>query len=424
MYSFVNFKKGFIFYLTFKLVLVQNITLISIPGIPLLTLDMFMALSYIILFVIRNRTSRTGLSKPVMIFPYRVPFSFIVLSLLVSSVFSIAGFMTELSGLIGNIVQNIIIVWLMWQLIETKEDFILLFKFFTIIFFFSCIYGFIEFFIQSNPIVSYEATLNKDASRVINWSYSTTFRGYRVQSFFEHAIGAGINWAMYAVFVLILFVNNPFRVSIHKFVLITALLCVPCIILTKMRGPILFFLIAILSIVDFSKKSFYRVLLMVIVLGILLWPLVQDNANIFLSFFDSSAQDKIAGSSLSQRENQFNAAFELLKISPVCGLGAKYANVLSNRYVHDLLGGESIWLTIIVNYGILGLISNIVLAFYSIFLLPKKFNSKPMVFFAVTYWVTNSFTSVPGMHMFMYYLIMIYFMKTSRRYQSNKKSKR
>ena len=414
LYSFINYKKSFIFYLAFKLLLVTNITLISIPGIPLLTLDMFMSLTYTVLFFIGKKQNNSD----IMPFPYKNPLILITVTMVVSSVFSMAGFMSELSSLIGGLLQNVFLFWLMWRILKKKEDFFLLFKLFTVLFFCSCLYGFWEYLIQSNPIVQYEATLNKDASKVIHWTYSTTFRGYRVQSFFEHTIGAGINWSMYCIFILVIYVNNKMNVPYKKLAQLTALLCVPCIILTKMRGPIVFFLIALLSIANFKKKKFYYLILIMAVTIAVLWPVFSENANIILSLVDSSAQKEISGSTLSQRTNQFTAAFELLKMSPVWGLGSKFANVYYDKNVHNLLGGESIWLTIITNYGIMGLISYILMAYYSIIKIPKKFDSKAMAFIALAYWVTNSVTSVPGMHMYMYYLIMIYFMKTSQYYSS------
>ena len=43
-------KKGFCLFLFYKVFLVTNITIISIPGVPLLTLDLFMTIVFLLLF--------------------------------------------------------------------------------------------------------------------------------------------------------------------------------------------------------------------------------------------------------------------------------------------------------------------------------------------------------------------------------------
>ena len=50
VYGIKDFKKSFEIYLVYKLILVTNITLISMPGIPLLTVEMFMTLVYVLVF--------------------------------------------------------------------------------------------------------------------------------------------------------------------------------------------------------------------------------------------------------------------------------------------------------------------------------------------------------------------------------------
>ena len=415
-YSFFDYKRSFIFYLAYKLLLVTNITLISIPGIPLLTLDMFITLFYILSYCFVVSKQNKSYAAP---FPFSFPLLLISISAFLSAFFSLAGFTAELSSLIGTLSQNVLLFWLMWRLLETKEDYTLLFKLFTFLFFCSCLYGLFELMIQSNPLVQYEATLNKDPNKTINWSYSAVVRGYRIQSFFEHAIGAGINWAMYAIFVLYMYLDNKNNIPHRKLAYITALLCIPCIVFTRMRSPLVFILIAAIGLINFRKKGFYKLLSVLLVVGIVFLPLFSDNADIFMSLFNSSSQEKVMGSSLEQRLQQFTAAFSLMSNSPILGLGTKYATVLYSSSIKNLLGGESIWLTVIVDYGIFGVLSYGIMAYYSIIKLPRKFNSKMMFFFALAYWITNTVTSVPGMHLYLYYLLLIYFIKTSSNYNEH-----
>ena len=97
---------------------------------------------------------------------------------------------------------------MIWEIYEDKADYKRLYKYITIVMLISCVYAFIEFFIKRNPLALYEATLNKDESRIILGLYTNEQRGYRVQSIFEHAIGAGINWAIYAIFTMRLWIDS------------------------------------------------------------------------------------------------------------------------------------------------------------------------------------------------------------------------
>lgn len=419
IYGIKDFKKSFELYLVYKLILVTNITLISMPGIPLLTVEMFMTLIYVLVFFSKGTQYQFAHMK----FPYKAAFGLLFVCWLLSSMFAIAGFKAELSNLIKIVSEDILLVWLMWEMLETKENFKFLYKYVTILIFASCVYGLIEYAIKSNPLTLYEATLIHDETRSFVGLYTNMDRGYRIKSIFEHAIGAGINWSMYAVFTMWLWVNSDIesRKSFPRLSMITAFMCVPCIILTKMRSPLLFLAISCLGLVDFKKKRFYSLLVLGILAIIALMPLLTENANILMSFFDQNAQAEAGGSSIETRLTQFAAAFDAVKISPVFGLGNKFARVLPRSVYVMLYGMESIWLWVIVQYGIIGVAVYLFYMVYSLLCVPVKYNSKPIFFITLAYWVTYTATSVPGLKMHLFYLIVFYFIKTSEKYQLAKK---
>ena len=61
-----------------------------------------------------------------------------------SSITSLAGFISEFAKASGLIIMDIIIVYLIWKVVNTKEDFAFLFKGLTVIILFACIYIFYE----------------------------------------------------------------------------------------------------------------------------------------------------------------------------------------------------------------------------------------------------------------------------------------
>lgn len=414
IYSFKNFKKAFLWLLVFKLFLVTNITVIAIPGIPLLKWNMFLIAVFFIQYLIKEKHLKTE-SVP---FPYERPFKFLIISWFLSTIFAYIGFIGAVSQFIGTVFEELVIVWLIWKLIDVRKDIPFILKWFSIAFFFISLYGFYEHQVQANPLVEYEATIVGDDDRSVVLTYDAEIgRGYRVQSVFEHAIGAGINWSLYLIFVFSLWINYQYKFNKRLFVFISALLCIPCIFFTNSRGPILFAMIALLSVINMkSKKMFY--LLIVCLIGIvLISPILGDYATNIYSIFDSKAQEEVGGSNAEMRFEQLAAAIALMQQSPILGFGFKFLNEMNNTLTSALLGLESMWFGILTQFGLLGVIVNIYYAYYSLYLIPLRFRSKSVLFISLAYWIVASATSVPGMHMYLYYLFIIIFIKMSPQYQ-------
>ena len=416
VYGIFNFKKAFILFLVFKLLLVTNITIVSEPGLPLLTLELGLTIGFVILFFIKG----LKVQNAHMAYPLFVPMAFYVLSLTASSIFSVAGLTSEISNLMKCIFEDVILVWVCWQVIETKSDFRFLFKALTFFIFISCVYGLIEFYIKSNPISAYEATLNHDPSKVIDFSYGLEERGYRINSFFEHSIAAGVTWSLYSGFVFYLFVKKKINIRTIIFPLITAFMCVICLLLTKMRSPIICFAISLLACVDFKSRRFYLLVTCFLIgLFTILLFFGSDVQNVLLALFNQSNAEQIGGSSLNMRFDQFDAAFSLMINNPLFGLGSNFSEVISNDLVTRLLGGESIWLNVITQQGLIGIFTYLVLVFYCVFYIPNKFKNWSLMIFSFAFWLTYTITSLPGFDFAFYYILIIYFVKSSRVYSLN-----
>ena len=414
--AFSNFKKGFYYFLFYKVCLVTNITVISVPVIPLLTLDLFMTMVFIALYY----KDRKKLNNEIIPFPYKKPFIFISVSYFLSTIFAYVGFQSAFSQYIGQVVGEFLFAWLMWKVVD-KKDIGYIIKGLSFMFFLSCIYAFFEKVTQTNPIQAYEMTLVQDSSRVIDFLVTDDAnRGYRVQSFFEHAIGAGIDWCMYIILFFSLVIEYKYKPK-SKFTLVTAILCIPCVFFANARGPIVFLLIGVLCFVDLKNKNFYKALIVGFILLLIFSPLFSDYTDNILSIFNQKAQNRVGGSNAEMRFEQLGAAFALMMKSPFVGLGYKFMNELNDPLVNMLLGLESMWFRILTQFGLLGVISNFVLAYYSLVKIPKQYKSKPIFFFSLAYWVTGSLTSLPGMLMYLYYLILIIFIKQSDIYDVKSK---
>ncbi len=412
-----NFKKGFYLFIFYRMVLVTNITLISVPGIPLLTLEVFMTLALFCLFF-KNRQKTYMERQP---FPYKKPFLFIAAAYFLSTVFAYAGFNIAVSQYVKEVVCDLGFTWMMWKVVD-RRDVPYLLKGFAVVFILAGMYGFFEKVTQSNPLVLYEATLNTDTSRVIDFLVDDDLnRGYRVQSFFEHAIGGGCNWSLYVAFTFTML--WVYRIKVPRFtknmMLLASLLSLPCIFFANNRGAIVFFFVSILSVINLKDHRFYVRLAVAAGLLLMIAPLFSDYFNNVLSIFDSKAQAKVGGSNAEMRFEQLATSIELMMMSPIVGLGYKFINVMHTSLVAALLGMESIWFQVLTQFGLLGVAANICLVYYSVVKLPRRYHSQPLFFVSLAYWMTHSMTSVPGFKSSFYYFILIIFIKLTTIYQSN-----
>jgi hypothetical protein len=333
---------------------------------------------------------------------------------MISTVMAIAGFGTAVSALMKNILEYIVMAFLMWRLINTKYDLKFLLKGFTVIFLICGLYEVYEILTQSNPLADYETTLVADESRAIDFGNyeDDEFRGFRAKSVFAHPIGAGINFALYIIIVLFFLLKAKLNIKINKtLVMGTCLLALACIIMTKSRGPYMFLIIGALAVINLKNSKFYRYAIILVLALIVLLPYFSDQLDIFTSIFNSKAQAQVGGSSADQRFEQLAAAFTLLSMSPIYGLGFKFLNVMSNRLTWALLGGESVWFSVLPQLGIISIIAYLYMIYWTLVKLPKRYKSASIFFIGLAYWIVTSLTSVPGMQVYLYYFALIIVIK-------------
>ena len=414
MYSFFNFKKAFIIFLAFKLFLVQDITVVSVPGIPLLTLDLLINVFFIIRYTfIRKKVNNAKLS-----FPYSTPLLGLCFAWIVSSLFAVAGFGAEVSALLGNIINEILVLVMIWNIIETKDDFNYLFILITMVVLVSCIYGFIEYRLQFNPLSEYEHLLNNDPSRMLIFNYGTEGpRGYHVNSIFEHPIGASMTWALYCAFVFMIAISYNEKLPLCFIAFVTAALCIPSIIITKQRAGLVFLIILSLSFIKIKKKKTYLLLIPAFFSIFLFYEQISNNVNLFLSIFDSNAQIEVSGSSVSMRIEQLLASIDIMSRSPIWGLGSKYRNIIFDYTISLLRGVESIWFFVLPCYGLIGIVSYFYYFYWSVYKIPRFFHSYNLFLYTLAYWLIYSVTSLPGFRTYMLFLVLTYIIKKTSRYQ-------
>lgn len=409
LYSLKNFKKAFFSFLIYQIYWFYLAEIISVSGLPTITIGMIMNAWFLVLFIIkREKYINTSVRMP-----YTTPMLLILFSSLVTCFTGLAGFKNEFTRAISLAIQLYPSIWIAWYLVETEEDFKYLFKRYTIIFLIAALFGIVEYVFKFNVLVEYKSMLREGG--IATYSLANG-RGYRVMSVFEHCIGGGMTLGLYAAFVFMLYVNTKGKMINKDIALVGAFLCIPCVLLTKMRSAMIFTLICLLGAVDFKKKRFYKLLYLALILLVCIAPLILQNSDLFLSLFSSSIQKKLGGSNISMRFNQLNAVLNLMKMSPIGGLGEIFSEFVSNVYTMQALDYESLWFEQIVKHGMLGVIVHVIMIVYSVIVIPKKYKSKELFILSFAYWAIYTITSVPSFRLTFYYFILFYFIKHSKVY--------
>lgn len=169
--------------------------------------------------------------------------------------------------------------------------------------------------------------------------------------------------------MLVLFIV-PF-LSGARSAIIAAVIMIPCFIYEKTPKIKLFFLsLALIACVIVFFDYFYQ---------------------IFDSIINSN-EAKI-GSDQDMRERQFSLAFYFMEKSLLFGNGTGYTFGAVRNFSSEILGAESLWLPIIIEQGLVGCLSYIILFLYSVFYFLKKKQTK-IAIFIISFWIFNTLTSI------------------------------
>lgn len=218
------------------------------------------------------------------------------------------------------------------------------------------VYCFIEEIISSNPFISW-CEDRADSFTFFSNKTDERFGFKRAQSIFASPTGLGIMCSYLFVTLFIFLRNNEqqMRVVWRKALLIFMPICV---FFTGTRSIILCFLLAVMTLLTPSTIRKYRTTFIstAIILCVFL-------SSYFISIYDSIFVDtEIGGSSSEMREGQWEIAFYYMMNDFWVGNGFTFTSSLLNNDEAGLFGAEGMWLPIIMDRGMIGVIS-VALAF-------------------------------------------------------------
>ena len=255
------------------------------------------------------------------------------------------------------------------------------------------LYSLYEISTNTNPFVSFceSQGLYSEETLIETIRYGIK----RSQGLFTMHITNGAVSMVFALTLIYVKLNSKLLQPILKsntlFLFIVTLL-IATVLFTGSRACILGLSIGLLS---FSKnvinnsRFLFVCLLFVIIAGIMGFDTyIQEIIN---SITDTNA---VGGSNEDDRLIQFQTAFMFWYQNFWFGNGllACYENVMPMH--PELLGAESLWMPILIDYGFLGLFTYLLFFVASIRIVYNA--DKSLVFIVLALWVTNTLTSIPS----------------------------
>lgn len=409
IYSRISFKKSFLLYMLLEIVWFPQAKLVDLAGLPSIPISLVMSSFFAISYYFKQNKIKVNS----LLFPLLVPLSLLVVSRFASCFSSLAGFGDEFSRSIGYLFTNFIEIWLMWKIIWEEKDFDFILKGMVLIFLFAGVYGIIVFSTQSNPIFDYKSSLIEDGIDAYN---AGDIRGYRLTSIFEHPLGAGMNFALYVLCILVAKFKYKFNKVSSSVIYVSVFLALICIFYTKMRAGLFMLILGIPAFVNLKMKNLFPLLGGLLILLILSSTVLSDQLGILESLFNKKAQDDVGGSNLEMRIEQFTACLFFLQQSPISGLGEQCLLYLNGIQAFQLRALESVVFEEMVRHGLLGLFATMVLMFYTTIKIPLKYKSQPLLFVSLAFWVTYISTSIPFFRIHLFYFTYFYIIfKTKRK---------
>ncbi len=277
-------------------------------------------------------------------------YPFLVPSLLVGASFVITNLLAEAHWPSTVFVLNTIYLFpfVVWCVLDEEKDVKMLLYLFCVYFGFCVIYALVELALGENIIVKNLLRMNIVNENVINYT-EIRFGFKRLQSIFDTPMSMGM--AM-AVFGYLLFETRKMLKESNFFI---DILLVACLVLPWLSGARSVFVsafIILIPILNQTMKGNRFALLKIALLGGGFFLLGGWFMTLIDSFIHSDTA--VTGSSVDMRLLQFAVIMPFFLNSPIWGNGYAYTWSFVKAVDADLLGAESIWLQMLVDFGVIG----------------------------------------------------------------------
>ena len=295
---------------------------------------------------------------------------------------------------------------ILWVCIEDKKSLSIYLKSVLIFSVVLVFYAFFELITNTNPLLVY-LNGNAELMDTVTISFQERFGFKRLQSFLPlfGAFGYTIGSFLLIVLYVYLYKRDLMRNQMWLFLLPFMLFCV---FLTGTRSVYVSFLVGCFLLYNYFIR--YRSLIFsaipFVLVGVLffLGPFFSEVLN---SFTDTQ---NVGGSNTDMRLEQFSIASYYFLQSPLFGNGPTFTFTVARFFDDALLGAESIWFVLLIDYGLLGCVAFLFSILYPCYYLIDR-GKGLLIFVVFMFFINKSLSSVPGISEGYFFIYLVFFIK-------------
>lgn len=403
IYTNYNYKKSLFLWAAICIVMHTGICLKY--SSPAISVQLAINLIFLFYYIVKRRRIYHLRED----FAFKPIFIIVSISFILSSFVSAIGLFRNLITIFGLLVCNFLTIYLLDKEILTKKDINELIKNISYLIIISCIYGLYTMVLGSNPIIEYELSFIPSGMEDKLVDSSDTMRGLKMQSFF----GGATQFSAFVMLTIITFCAvNKTKGNATYLQICLFLLGIVFAFLTKTRASMFAALVTTLYFAFKQKSTQYiKIIILILILLPLIKPFLGENMVFIESIFKTSSQDEVGGSSIDLRLQQAAIVWQIFLEHPILGEGINSLSYTLNKF-QDLFGAESIWFQLLLERGLLGLVSYIYIFYYSI----KKVSAKYKVYIicCALFWLVQHTLSTTGLYENFYLLSAIIIYKTDK----------
>lgn len=310
--------------------------------------------------------------------PFKKPLCFSLISYILSF---LLGQYSNLGGVM-NFIQYLLFVPLIWYLYTPSEkcDKFMV-KTISVYMICSVLYGCYEAFTFSKPFMTWLLSIGAviehtgEGAERLGLLRTSSFTPW----FTYFACSCICSYSL-----LTSFIDESISSKKKYILLCLSFLCILGVIVTMDRSAMVVIFLVLLGLnYQFLRKD-KSVFFVVVIVGLILYNYFGQFLDDIIYTITHSESSDVTGSSLSMRINQLHAAYHFVEKSLIFGKGLNAIGVAVER-IPDLLGGESLLFYVLINRGIVGIISLFVLlGSISFFLMKRKCYSLFFIFVGLT----------------------------------------
>lgn len=290
---------------------------------------------------------------------------------------------------------------ILYCIINTQKRLNLFVKYASGLLILATMYCFVEEYISANPIMHW--CENHPSS--FTWLIDRTehrFGFKRAQSFFSYEPAFGLTCTYIFIILFTLMRDGAYIMKTSWRKLLVFLLPI-CVFLTGTRSVVLCFIVACVSLLTPHTIRKYRFPLFLICLVLMLFV-----GSYFESIYDSIFVDsaELGGSSSDMREGQWNLAFYYMGQNFWFGNGIGFTGQLMEQDIAGLFGAEGMWLPIMMDRGMIGVIGGLTAFIIGLCAIVKRKNYK-LIWLWVSFLLLKTITTGVGIEPTYYEIILV-----------------